>query len=336
MRIISCIKPGRLEYREVPEPVCLPGHAIIKIRRIGICGTDIHAFGGTQPYFNYPRVLGHELAGELVEGEVQGIRKGDAVTVIPYQHCGKCIACRSGHTNCCQHMQVIGVHTDGGMAELLMVPSHLLLPANGLNADRLALVEPFAIAAHGVRRAGIAPQENVLVVGAGPIGLATMEMAAIAGADVLAIDVSAYRLTWAKKIAGVQGAFLAQEEHLEEQLRDITQGDMPTVVIDATGNLGAINNAFRYMSHAGRYVLVGLQRDNITFSHPEFHKREGTLLSSRNATRKDFDWVLENIRIGKITPEKYITHYLHFNDMVEEFPSLIADGNLVKAMISLD
>ncbi|MBC9914559.1 zinc-binding alcohol dehydrogenase family protein [Chitinophaga varians] len=336
MRIISCIKPGQLEYREVPEPVCLPGYSIIKIRRIGICGTDIHAFGGTQPYFNYPRVLGHELAAEFVEGDAPRLRKGDRVTVIPYQHCGKCIACRSGHTNCCQHMQVIGVHADGGMAELLMVPSRLVLSAEGMDPDRLALVEPFAIAAHGVRRAAVLPQENVLVVGAGPIGLATMEMAAITGAHVLAVDVNDNRLARAKKIAGVKAAFNAQDDHLEAKIRAATDEDMPTVVIDATGNLHAINNAFRFMSHAGRYVLVGLQKGDITFSHPEFHKREGTLLSSRNATRKDFDWVLENIRTGRITPEKYITHHIHFNDIVEEFPSLIADAGLVKAMISLD
>lgn len=336
MKIISCSKPGRLEYRDVPEPVCLPGHAIIKIRRIGICGTDIHAFGGTQPYFTYPRVLGHELAAEYVQGDAPQLRSGDLVTLIPYQHCGSCIACRNGHTNCCAQMQVIGVHTDGGMAELLMVPSHLLLPAAGLEPDRLALVEPFAIAAHGVRRAAVSPQENVLVVGAGPIGLAVMEMASIAGAQVIAVDVNDYRLAWAGKISGVKAALRAQDEHLEQHLKDATNGDMPTVVIDATGNLHAINNAFRWMSHAGRYVLVGLQKEHITFSHPEFHKREGTLMSSRNATKQDFDQVLENIRSGRITPEKYITRHLHFNDVVEQFPSLTADAGMVKAMINLD
>ncbi|QJB31934.1 zinc-binding alcohol dehydrogenase family protein [Chitinophaga oryzae] len=336
MKVISCSKPGKLEYRDVPEPVCLPGYSIIKIRRIGICGTDIHAFGGTQPYFTYPRVLGHELAAEFVMGDAPRLHSGDLVTIIPYHHCGSCIACRSGHTNCCQQMQVIGVHADGGMAELLAVPSHLLLPAAGLAPDRLALVEPFAIAAHGVRRAAISPGEDVLVVGAGPIGLAVMEMAVIAGAQVIAMDVNDYRLAWAKKITGVKAALHAQDEYLDEQLKDLTKGDMPAVVIDATGHLNAINNAFRWMSHAGRYVLVGLQRENITFSHPEFHKREGTLLSSRNATRQDFDLVLENIRTGRITPEKYITRYLHFNDVAEEFPSLTTDANIVKAMISLD
>lgn len=336
MKIISCIEPGKLEYRDVPKPVCLPGHSIIKIRRIGICGTDIHAFGGTQPYFSYPRVLGHELAAEFVEGDAEQLRKGDIVTVTPYQYCGSCIACRGGHTNCCQNMKVIGVHIDGGMAEFLMVPSHLLLPAAGLDPDRLALVEPFAIAAHAVRRAAALPGENVLVVGAGPIGLATMEMASIAGANVLAIDVNDNRLAWAKKIAGVKIAINALDDHLEEQLREVTNGDMPAVVIDATGNRNAINNAFRYMAHAGRYVLVGLQKGTIEFSHPEFHKREGTLLSSRNATREDFDHVLENIRTGRISPDSYITHKIHFDDTVERFPSLIADAGIVKAMISLD
>lgn len=336
MKIIACKTPGEMEYKEVSKPESKPGYSVIKIRRIGICGTDIHAFRGVQPYFNYPRVLGHELAAEYEEGDVPGIKKGDIVTIIPYQHCGNCIACRTGHTNCCQNMKVIGVHTDGGMAEYLQVPSHLLLPATGLDLDTLALVEPFAIAAHGIRRGTVAAGENVLVIGAGPIGLATMEMASIAGANVIAMDVNENRLAWAKRISGVKVTLNAAGEMLEEQLREATNGDMPTVVIDATGNLNAINNAFRYMSHAGRYVLIGLQKGDISFSHPEFHKREGTLMSSRNATKADFSHVLESIRLGLINPEKYITHKLQFDDVVNDFPSLIIKPELVKAMISLD
>jgi threonine dehydrogenase-like Zn-dependent dehydrogenase len=191
MKILTCTTPGKLEYGTAETPQLKPGNALLKIKRIGICGTDLHAFEGTQPFFSYPRILGHELAAEVVEaGDVKGFEKGEAVTFIPYFNCGYCIACRSGKPNCCANILVCGVHTDGGMAEYLQVPSHLLVHGEGLSFDELALVEPLAIGAHGVRRADVKPGEFVLVIGAGPIGLGIMEFARIAGAKVIAADVS--------------------------------------------------------------------------------------------------------------------------------------------------
>src|SRR5471030_1811554 len=172
METLVCTAPGNLEYRTGEKPVLTAGHAIIKIKRIGICGTDLHAFEGTQPYFEYPRILGHELSGELVEcDEAPGFDPGDPVTFIPYFNCGACIACRNGKPNCCVNLKVCGVHIDGGMAEYLSVPSCSLIHAQGLSYDALALVEPLAIGAHGIARACLKPGEFVLVIGAGPIGL---------------------------------------------------------------------------------------------------------------------------------------------------------------------
>jgi len=338
MQTLICDEPGKFSYMEREKPVLKPDHAIIKVKRIGICGTDLHAFEGTQPYFNYPRVLGHELSGELVEFDnAPGFYINEKVTFIPYFNCGHCIACRMGNTNCCVNMQVCGVHVDGGMTEYLMVPSHTLLHGEGLGFEELALVEPLAIGAHGVRRAGIKPGEYALVIGAGPIGLGTMEFARIAGAKVIALDVNEERLNFCRDIIKVDYAVNALSDDVLEHLKEITNGDMPTIVIDATGNLKAINNAFQYIAHGGRYVLIGLQKGEICFSHPEFHKREATLMSSRNATVVDFEQVIKAIKKGVISPLNYITHRVAFNQVEHDFESwLKPETKVIKAMVSMD
>ncbi|PRY06837.1 2-desacetyl-2-hydroxyethyl bacteriochlorophyllide A dehydrogenase [Pontibacter ummariensis] len=319
-------------------PALTRGHAIIKIRRIGICGTDLHAFEGTQPYFEYPRILGHELAGELVDfDDAPGFQKGEAVTFIPYFNCGVCIACRSGKPNCCTKMQVCGVHVDGGMAEYLTVPSSALVHGGSLSYDALALVEPFAIGAHAVRRAGIQPDEQVLVVGAGPIGLGIMELARIAGATVMAMDINEARLAFCKEKLAVPYIIHATAHDVREQLSEMTNGDMPAVVMDATGSQQAIQSSFQYMAHGARYVLVGLQKGEVCFSHPEFHKREATLMSSRNATREDFNKVISSMENGLIDPEAYITHRVSFDQVQHDFNSwLKPETGVIKAMVELE
>lgn len=337
MKALVCKAPGNFEYESVDKPALKPGRAIIRIKRIGICGTDLHAFEGTQPFFNYPRILGHELAGELVDADgAPGFTKGEAVTFIPYFHCGSCIACRTGKTNCCVKMQVCGVHVDGGMVECLSVPSSSLLHGEGLGYDELALVEPLAIGAHGIRRADVKPGEFVLVVGAGPIGLATMEFARIAGGKVIALDINEQRLRFCQSRLKVSNAVNALSPDALDQIKEITGGDMPTVVIDATGSLKAINNSFQYMAHGARYVLIGLQKGEIVFSHPEFHKREGTLMSSRNATVQDFQHVVSSMKRGEVQPSTYITHRVIFDDVKKEFQSWLDPANgVIKAMVEM-
>ena len=338
MKILTCTTPGTFEYSTGERPVVTKGNAIIKIKRIGICGTDLHAFEGTQPFFNYPRILGHELAGELVAFDnAPGFEIGEAVSFIPYFNCGKCIACRRGKPNCCAQIQVCGVHVHGGMAEYLSVPSYALLHGEGLSYDELALVEPLAIGAHGVRRAAVEPGEFVLVIGAGPIGLGTMEFARISGGKVIALDINDQRLNFCKDKLKVTHTVNALAPGVQEQLAEITNGDMPTVVIDATGSLKAINNAFRYMAHGARYVLIGLQKGEISFSHPEFHKREATLMSSRNATRADFEHVIASLKQRHIDPTTYITHRVAFEDVKDEFQNWLNPANgVIKAMVSIE
>jgi 2-desacetyl-2-hydroxyethyl bacteriochlorophyllide A dehydrogenase len=336
MKTLVCIKPGEFEYREADAPLARPGQSIIKIRRIGICGTDLHAFEGTQPYFEYPRILGHELAGDLVDlDQAPGFQPGEAVTIIPYFNCGHCVACRNGKPNCCTTLKVCGVHLDGGMVEYLSVPSTALVHGRGLSRDSLALIEPLAIGAHAVRRAAIQPGEFVLVIGAGPIGLGAIESARIAGAEVIAMDINEDRLKFCRERLNLLHTINAAQEPME-QISHITRGDMPTVVFDATGSRKAINDAFQYMAHGARYVLVGLQKGEICFSHPEFHKREGTLMSSRNATREDFDKVIDALERGLIDPTAYITHRTRFEQVKDQFASWLNPATgVIKAMVEL-
>jgi len=338
MEALICTEPGSFEYKNIEAPVLKPGHAIIKIRRIGICGTDLHAYTGTQPYFTYPRILGHELAADLIEADgVNGFVPGEALTVMPYFNCGKCIACRNGKPNCCVDIKVCGVHVDGAMRTYLSVPSYSLIKSDGLSYDELALAEPLAIGAHGIRRGNVQKDEFVLVIGAGPIGLGTMMFAKIAGAKVIALDINDQRLQFCKDKLHTQYIVNASKEDVLTRLREITNGDMPTVVIDATGSRKAINNALQYLAHGGRFILIGLQKEEICFSHPEFHKRETTLMSSRNATKEDFNQVINSIKNGLINPSILITHRVKFNEVKDAFPGWSdPKTNVIKAMVEME
>lgn len=338
MKQLVCLEPGKYEMKEVSQPERKEGNALLKIKRIGICGTDLHAYEGTQPFFSYPRVLGHELSGDIVDiaSNDKGFKKGEAVTFIPYFPCGDCIACRAGKPNCCTTIEVAGVHVDGGMGEYMNVPEYALIHGQGMSYDELAMVEPMAVGAHSIRITEIKKDEFVLVTGAGPIGLGAMAFAKIQGAKVIALDVQDNRLEFAKEHFGVDYTVNALNNPLEA-IKEITGGDMVTAIIDATGNKRAIEGNLNFLAHSGRITMVGLQLDNFSFSHPEFHKRETTLRSSRNATREDFDHVVDSMKAGKVDVNSLITHRAKFENMIEDFKTwLDPKTGVVKAVVSLD
>jgi 2-desacetyl-2-hydroxyethyl bacteriochlorophyllide A dehydrogenase len=336
MKQLLCEKPGSFVYRDVPDPTPSADHTILRVKHIGVCGTDIHAFAGNQPYFNYPRVLGHELSCEIVGGDIPPLLQlGDTVTVIPYVHCGKCIACRRGATNCCAQLQVLGVHIDGGMQEYISVPKHLILAGDDLDARSLALVEPLAIGAHAVLRSGMQPGDHVLVCGAGPIGLGTMAFAKQLGGHVIAVDTNAARLAFCRDSLHIPYTLQEGTENIMEALQEITHGDMPTIVFDATGNLKAIESAFQYLAHTGKYVLIGLQKEAIAFSHPEFHKREATVMSSRNALKTDFQFVMQHLQAGHIDADAFVTSTLSFNEVASDFTATVSNPTNIKTIINL-
>jgi len=333
VRAIVCERPRELAVVERPQPVRNAGEVKIRISRVGLCGTDFHIFTGNQPYLNYPRIMGHELAGLVAEvDEGSDFTPGDLVTINPYLACGTCLACRKDKPNCCMNIQVMGVHIDGGMTEFVCVPERAVIKVDGLTADQAAMIEFLSIGAHAVRRAALTAAERVLVVGAGPIGIAAALFARLAGADVWLIDTSPQRLNFAKARLGFQRTGVV-DDAIADWLAAEAQTEGFDCVFDATGSAAAIEKGFRYVAHGGRYVLLSVVKDSITFSDPEFHKREMTLIGSRNATREDFEYVIRCMRGGDIPTDLLNTHSFNLDDMPTAVPEFLENfGSVLKAI----
>lgn len=336
MKYIVCEKPGLFKLKEKDKPQKQAGHAILEIKKIGICGTDLHAYTGNQAFFTYPRILGHELAAEVLEigSNSQNIKVGDKVIVMPYLSCGKCIACKNGKTNCCTDLKVLGIHTDGGMQEQISAPTNLLIPANSLSYDEMAIVEPLAIGAHAIRRAQVKVNEFVVVMGCGPIGIGIMKFAKIAGAKVIAMDIDSGRLSYAKDKIGIDHIVLADETAVDI-IAELTNAEMATSVFDATGNKEALEKGIVYMANGGRYILVGLSKGKLQFEHPVIHAKETTLMCSRNATLEDFEYVIDILKKGKFPVESFITHNVGYAEMIDQFDSWLDPSNgVIKATVN--
>ncbi|TPI17140.1 zinc-binding alcohol dehydrogenase family protein [Mesorhizobium sp. B4-1-3] len=309
MKAVVCRSPGELVLEDRPDPGAPPpGWARVAVSHVGICGTDYHIFEGKHPFLAYPRIMGHEVSGTVVErGEGVDLAAGEPVIINPYLSCGKCIACRHGKPNCCVKIEVLGVHRDGAMCDEILVPAQNLYPANGLSLADAAAVEFLAIGAHAVRRSLGLPGQRTLVIGAGPIGLGTAIFARIAGLDASLLDMSSERLGFAEKELGF-AALDTSKATADELVRQATGGEGFDLVFDATGNTQSVQTAFAHVAHGGMLVLVSVVKDDITFSDPEFHKREMTLVGSRNALKADFEHVAASIRNGAVPLGKLVTH----------------------------
>lgn len=333
---LVCSEPGKLEIVKRPALQPTSDNALVRPRRVGICGTDYHIFEGMHPFLDYPRVMGHELAVEVVTApEPSGFSTGEVCVVNPYLSCGFCPACKAGKPNCCVNISVLGVHQDGGMAGLLSIPPGNLIRAQGMNLDQCAAVEFLAIGAHAVRRGAVAENDRVLVVGAGPIGLGTVLFAKVAGASVVVFDRDPERIALAKTIAGVPA--IGGENDLSEEIESFTNGAGFDVVFDATGNSRAMEAGFNFVGHGGRYVLVGVVKGPLTFMDPEFHSREMTLFGSRNATSDDFERVMAAIRDGHVPVSRLITHRTTLEGAAAKIPIWASDKTgLIKALIEIE
>jgi 2-desacetyl-2-hydroxyethyl bacteriochlorophyllide A dehydrogenase len=336
MKTIILQEPGRFLFTDTSPPSSPePGEALVRIHRVGVCGSDIHAFRGNQPFFSYPRVVGHELGVEIVAmgPSDTDLAAGDRCAVEPYLHCGRCIACRRGKTNCCVSLQVLGVHTDGGMREFMTVPAAKLHRSRSLSVDQLALVEMLTIGAHAVRRAQLEPGENVLVIGAGPIGLATMQFALLVGARVGVLEISGWRREFCRRHLGVAHC-LDGTGDAGKRLEGMLNGDLPTTVFDATGSPKSMMQAVQYVANGGKLVYVSLVQADLTFRDAELHRRELTLIRSRNALSADFAWVMQMLEDGRVDLAPWITHRAPAEKMVGEFPGwLDPDRGIVKAVV---
>lgn len=329
MRSIILSEPGRFVWQEMESAAQPgPGEALVRIRAVGICGTDLHAFRGKQPFFTYPRVLGHELGVEVLAvgpGET-ALKPGDRCAVNPYLHCGQCGACRRGKTNCCTQLRVLGVHVDGGMRQEIILPVTHLYPSQKLSAAQLALVETLGIGAHAVNRAALEPDDAVLVVGAGPIGLTVMEFLRLQGVRTRVLETSERRRAFA------QACHNGLTCHTDSQ--EVISSELPTAVFDCTGNPAAMMNSFQLVGHGGKLVFVGLFVGDVTFHDPDFHRRETTLLASRNALPSEHRRILQLLEEGAIDTTPWITDQVQAEEMIDAFPRWLdpAAGN-VKAIV---
>lgn len=322
MRQIVLEQPGRFVSAETSPPVRRQDEALVRVQRVGVCGTDLHAFAGRQPFFTYPRILGHELGVEVIDSppNARGIKAGDRCAVEPYLSCGQCHACKLGKFNCCERLLVLGVHTDGGMRGLVTVPVERLHRSDRLSLDQLALVETLGIGAHAVARSGLSAGEDVLVVGAGPIGLAVVQFALAAGGRVRVLETSLSRRQFVARF-GVET--LAAPD---DQLAD--------VVFDATGNPIAMEQSLARVAHGGRLVFVGLVQASVAIDDPLFHRREVTLLATRNSVN-DFPRIIRMIEEGQIDTSPWITHRMRLAEVPGRFADLPREPACIKAMIEV-
>lgn len=339
MKAIILNIPGEFELKDIPFDTELSDNeALIKIHRIGICGTDIHAYKGDQPFFSYPRRLGHELGAEVIQigNNITHLQMGDKVSVEPYLTCGHCQACKQGKTNCCESLQCLGVHTEGGMCEYIKMPANKLHVSKKLDYDQLALVETLGIGCHAVNRAQLSEKDIVLVIGAGPIGLSVLQFASFSGAKILVMDTNQNRLNFAETLFKIDHKVLVTNDLTDESLRSLLGGILPTVVFDATGHAQSMMKAFQYVAFGGKLVYVGLVQGEITFSDPHLHRREITLMASRNSVAADFQYIITAMEAGKIDTKSWITHKTDFENMPNEFNEWLKPENkVIKAMVKL-
>ena len=341
MKAIQLQPPRSFRVIDIAQPAAPgPGEALLRVHQVGICGTDLGGYLGKMPFYSYPRIPGHELGVEvLAVGEgVTGVRPGDRCAVEPYLNCQRCHACRTGHSNCCEHNLTLGVMTDGGLTDRIVLPARKLHVSAKLGYEALALVETLAIGCHAVARGNPGPGEHVLVIGAGPIGLSVVEFAKLSGAKTIVMDMNEGRLAFVREKMGVPDTLLATGDGKElERLAELTGGQLADVVVDATGSAKSMSQALGYCAFAGRLVYVGITQQELAFLHaPVMHRRELTLMASRNALPPDFIRIIRLIEDGLIDTGTWITHRAPMDGMIEAFPGWLKPENgVLKAMVAV-
>ncbi len=340
MKAILLEQPKQFRRIDVPE-AAQPGanEALVRVHRIGICGTDYGGYLGKMPFYSYPRIPGHELGVEVlaVGSGVTNVAPGDRCSVEPYMNCQECYPCRRGSSNCCENLKVLGVMTDGGMRERFVVPARKLHKSTKLSFEQLALVETLAIGCHAVNRATPKKGDNVLIIGAGPIGLSAIEFVKLTGARTIVLDLNQHRLDFCKNEMGVDETILVNGAEMEE-LKRMTAGAFAQVVIDATGSNKSMAGALNFCAFTGRLVFVGITQQEVTFPHaPVMHRRELTLCASRNALPDDFGRIIRLIEDGEIDTKPWITHHAGFDEMIEAFPNWLNPASgVIKAMVAME
>ena len=340
MKAIRLIAPKSFQACDIQEPNKPgPGEALVRTSRMGICGTDVSCYLGNFPFFDYPRIPGHELGVEILEiGEgVKNVKPGDRCSIEPYLNCGECHPCQKGHGNCCENLKVFGVMMDGGLCERSIIRADKLHPSDKLSFEQLALVETLAIGCHASDRGNAQKGDHALVIGAGPIGLSTIEFNRLTGATLTVMDMSEERLEFCRKNYEIENLIHFKEDGSEiNQMKEMTNGALYDVVTDATGNHHSMSNALEYVAFSGALVYVGITTQEISFIHPALHRREIDLLASRNALPEDFPRIIRLIEEGTINTDPWITHRIKMDQVADQFESLIQpESGVLKAIIEV-
>jgi 2-desacetyl-2-hydroxyethyl bacteriochlorophyllide A dehydrogenase len=329
MKTITLEHPGRFKFTDTAQPNA-PGarEVLVRVLTIGICGTDLHAFEGTQPFFSYPRILGHELAVEVIRtgDHVSEFQAGDRCAVNPYVTCGECAACTRGRTNCCAKMRVIGVHSDGGMRDRILIPADQMYKCAKLSPVQIPLVETLGVGIHAVGRAEVHAGDRAIVLGAGPIGLSVIEFLKLAGADIGIVEKIPERLNFASAHHGLERYYPSHEEARQEQ--------PSMLVFDCTGDKGSMEGAINLLEQGGKLIFVGLINDNVSLFDPDLHRREATILASRNSTPAEHHRVLDLMESGQVDVSAWPTEYASPETIDQRFPRwLHREAGVVKAIV---
>ncbi len=340
MRAIQISEVKTLKRIDIDEPGDPgPGQALVRTHRMGVCGTDISCYLGKFPFFDFPRIPGHELGVEVVAvGEgVANVKAGDKCSIEPYMNCGECYPCRRGAINCCQNLKVIGVMTDGGLCDSFLVRADKLHPSTKLNYDQLALVETLAIGCHANDRGAPQGRDHALIIGMGPIGLATLEFARLTDATISVMDMNPARLEFVRQNYNIENTVHFKGDGSEvDRMQELTNGDMYQVITDATGNKHSMSGALQYIAPTGSLVYVGITTEEITFRHPVMHRPEASILASRNALPPDFTRIIQLIEDGTINTDPWITHRTSFDGVLNDFESFTKpETGVIKAIIEV-
>lgn len=339
MKYISITKPKLVEIKEKEVPAPKKDEALLKMLYGGICGSDLSTYRGTMAYSNYPCIPGHEWSAEIVEipDNKHNLKKGDVVTGLPYFNCGKCYPCQKGLLNCCEHNATMGVQREGSFSEYFTMPIERLYSGKGLDPKHLAMVEPFCISFHGVQRGQVSAEDNVLIVGAGAIGVFAAISAKLKGAHVWISDIEPEKIKFAAKNFDVDGTVLNDNhDHFMEQVNDITDNNGFDVTIEAVGRSNTFQDCIDAAAFGGRMVQIGVGKsdDLANFFFTIIQKKELNIFGSRNALKADFLHLIDFLKDDNIDLDKMISNIVPLDEAPTLFDKFDKhSGDMLKNMI---
>lgn len=339
MKAIMIPEPGKVEISEIEKPVLKAGEAILKPLYGGLCGTDLNSYRGTAAYTVYPCLPGHEFSAEIVEiaENDKGFKPGMKVICNPYFNCGECYSCRHGLVNACMDNKTMGVQRSGAFSEYVSVPVERLFNGEGISAKTLAIVEPFVISYHIIRRANVQPGDTVLIVGAGTIGVYSALAAMALGGEVTICDIAEEKLDYAQKMYDIPHTILnSSPEAFMEGVKELTGGNGFDVTVDAAGFPSTFKNCVDALAYGGRLSLSGYSKDLLNgFDYSVIQKHELSILGSRNGVKQDFEDALALVRAGKVDLDKAVTNVYSWLDAPKAFADFSANaGRMLKVMLN--